>query len=102
MDAAYRIKAYSLSDSRKRGDLGEAIKSTLIAGNTPSQGQLDDFAYQYAAIGGKSEEFNSWMMQLYNTANTSQANEISRSLNWPFSKNMQLIMWGYELNDFTN
>jgi len=101
-DKAYRIKSYALSDSRKRNNLGETIKSTIIAGQQPSRDQVEDFAFQYAALGGKSEEFHSWMMQLYTTANTSQANELRRSLNSPFSKNMQLIMGGYELNDFTN
>jgi len=102
MDAAYRAKSYGIMDSTRRSDLGEAIKSTLIAGNNPTQEQIEDFTYQYAAIGGKPEEFNSWMMQLYTTANTSQSNEIRRSLNSPFSKHMQTIMGGYELRDFSN
>jgi len=102
IDAAYRFKAYALSDSGKRASLGESIKSTVIAGQSPTQEQIENFTEQYVKLGGKQVEFNQWMFQLYKAANTSQANILRAKLNSPFSKNMQIIMGGYELKDFSN
>lgn len=102
IDAAYRFKAYALSDARKKSKLGSAIKSTIIAGQSPSQEQIESFTESYVKLGGKQIEFNQWMLQLYKTANTSQANALRDNLNSPFSKSMQLIMGGFELKDFEN
>ena len=100
VDATYRFKAYASADSKKRTILGEAIKSTMLAGQDPSQDQIEGFAEEYAARGGRSEEFSSWMTQLYRTANTSQANKIQQSLTSPFTESMQRLMGGVELTDF--
>jgi hypothetical protein len=99
-DATYRYKAYALQESGKRATLGDAIKTTMIGGQTPTQEQIESFAESYAASGGRASEFNSWFTQLYKDANLSQANQIARSLNSPFSKSMQQIMGGAELRDF--
>jgi len=101
LDAAFRFKAYGLVDSRRRHALGEAMKTTMIAGAEPSTEQIESFAQQYAELGGKSEQFNSWYLQLYKTANLSQANKLSQDLNGKFSTGMQKIMGGMELRDFT-
>jgi hypothetical protein len=102
IDAAYRFKAYAAKDYDARQDLGRAIKSTMIAGNEPTQEQIENFAQRYVEVGGKQNEFNQWMMQQYKNANTSQVNELQRSLNSPFAQSMQQIMGGYMLNDFVN
>lgn len=102
LDATYRFKAYGLRDSKARTLLGESIKSTMLAGKEPSQEQIEGFAEEYVSRGGRIEEFNSWMSQLYKTANISQANKIQQSLNSPFSKSMQRLMGGEELEDFTD
>ena len=101
LDATYRYKAYGLEDEAQRQVLGEAIKSTLIAGKNPSQEQIEEFAMKYTESGGRQEEFNRWFTQLYKTANLSQATEIQNSLRSPFTESMQLIMGGRELRDFT-
>jgi len=100
IDATFRLTSYGLKDSRKRQALGEAIKTTLIAGQDPTQEQIEGFAESYAATGGKQEQFNSWMGNLYKTANVSQANKIQDGLGSNFSQNMQEIMGGYRLKDF--
>jgi len=100
IDTAFRLKSYGMVDTQRRNKLGEVIKTTLIAGGKPSTKQIEDFAEQYAALGGKQQEFNKWMLQLYKTANTSQANKLQKDLNSPFSQSMQRIMGGYELKDF--
>lgn len=100
IDAAYRMRAYDLRDNKRRQLLGESIKSTLIAGKTPTTEQMDNFATQYAELGGKQENFNQWVTQLYKTANLSQVNKIRNDLNSPHSQSMQIIMGGQELGDF--
>ncbi len=101
LDATYRFKAYALKDTKRRQVLGQAIKSTMIAGKDPSQEQIEDFALAYAKTGGRQIEFSKWMTQLYKTANLSQTNKIQQSLTSPFTESMQKIMGGRELRDFT-
>lgn len=102
IDATYRYKAYALKDNKRRQLLGEAIKTTMLAGQTPTSDQIDSFITQYVAGGGRQKEFNSWFGQLYKTANLSQANQIQQDLNSPFSQSMQRLMGGEELRDFSN
>lgn len=101
LDATYRYKSYAAADAKKRMALGQAIKTTLIAGKEPSQDQIESFALKYAELGGTQKEFGAWFTQLYRTANVSQANKIKNNLNSPFSQSMQRIMGGEELEDFT-
>ena len=101
IDATYRFKAYAAADTKSRSVLGEAIKSTMLAGKEPTVEQIENFAEGYAATGGRQEQFNSWFTGLYKQANLSQANEILQSLNSPFTQSMQKLMGGKELRDFT-
>ena len=101
LDATYRFQSYGLKDARKRQILGAAIKSTMLAGNNPTSSQIDKFATEYAAAGGRQEEFAGWFTQLYKQANTSQANEILRNLNSPYNQAMQEIMGGEPVRDFS-
>ncbi|MEY8217469.1 MAG: hypothetical protein RPT13_03910 [SAR324 cluster bacterium] len=101
IDLTYRIAAYKHKDSLKRNKLGAAIKTTMIAGKEPTQEQIEEFAEEYAKVGGRQEQFNQWFGQLYKTANLSQTNKIQQSLNSPFTQSMQKIMGGRELRDFT-
>jgi hypothetical protein len=101
IDATYRYKAYALKDSKRRQRLGQAIKSSMIAGQEPSSDDIDSFITSYVAGGGRQKEFNQWFGQLYKTANLSQANKIQQDLNGPFSQSMQRLMGGEELRDFT-
>lgn len=101
LDATYRFKAYASKDRVKRQILGEAIKSTMLAGADPSQDQIEDFIQGYVERGGRQEEFNQWFTQLYKTANNSQANKLQQSLTSPFSQSMQRLMGGELLGDFS-
>jgi len=102
LDSMYRHLAYEAADSKKRQVLGEAIKTTMLAGKDPSLEQVEGFAAEYAATGGRQEEFSKWMVQLNKTANVSQTNKLRDNLSSPFSQSMQVIMGGRELKDFTN
>jgi hypothetical protein len=101
IDATYRFKSYAALDSKRRNKLGAAIKTTLIAGQDPSQDQIESFALDYAKMGGRQEEFGKWFTQLYKTANVSQANALQQNLKSPFSQSMQAIMGGERLQDFS-
>jgi hypothetical protein len=101
LDATYRFQTYGLKDARKRHLLGTAIKSTVLAGNNPTSEQINKFAFDYAAIGGRQEEFAGWFTQLYKEANSSQANEILLNLNSPYNQAMQEIMGGEPVRDFS-
>ena len=76
--------------------LAETIKGTLIQGNQATEEQLVSFAQKYAESGGKQKGFNQYMMDLYRSANTSQAEQIQGSLSNPFSYKVQLLMGGDE------
>jgi hypothetical protein len=76
--------------------LAETIKGTLIQGNQATEEQLVSFAQKYAEAGGKQKGFNQYMMDLYRSANTSQAEQIQGSLSNPFSYKVQLLMGGEE------
>jgi len=101
IDATYRYQAYEAKDGKARMALGQAIKSTMIAGQNPTQDQINNFAEDYAKIGGRQKDFSRWFTQLYKTANLSQAAEIQKSLTNPFAESMQLLMGGREVRDFT-
>jgi len=95
-DSMYRVKAYEAARRKDMAGLTETIKGTLIQGNQPSEEQIMQFAKQYAELGGKQKGFNKWMMDLYRSANTSQAEQIQGSLSNPFSYKVQLLMGGDE------
>lgn len=101
MDSLYRNILYTAKDSDKRTALGAAIKTTLISGDDPTQEQIEGFAESYAKAGGRQDKFVGWMSDLYKTANLSQANAIKNGLESPYSKSMQLIMGGEDLQDFS-
>lgn len=102
VDHAYNLEVYGAKDTQRRNALGEAVKTTVIAGGQPTQEQVDSFAYQYAKAGGKQDKFAQFMVQQYKNANTSQVNKLSESLHSPFAQSMQTIMGGMQLRDFNN
>ena len=93
-DAAYRFSSYQASDSANMKTLGEAIKTSLIAGNEPTQEQIQKFTQEYAASGGNQRNFNKFMLANMKSANTSQADAISRNLHKSGAQNFQQIMGG--------
>ncbi len=102
LDALYRKTAYQAKDTSRIQQLGEAVKTTLVKNQTPSEEQVQDFAAKYAASGGRIEHFGRKMIEWTRDANQSQANEIYRSLRSPLNQNMMRIMGGQQLPDFSN
>lgn len=93
-DALFRVKSYQTARQADMQSLAEKVKLSLIQGNEPSSDALNNFAEQYAKLGGKQAGFNKWMMSLYKNANVSQAEQLQASLTNPFAYKMQLLMGG--------
>jgi len=101
-DAYHRVTVYDAANRKKMNLLGESIKVTVAAGNIPSPEEITKFAAEYAAAGGKQEQFNKfWVRQTLN-ANKSKVNSMIDNANTPGSRYMQKIMGGYSLSDFNN
>ena len=95
-DALFRVKSYEAARRSKQAALAERVKATLIQGNEPTTEQIEEFAADYAKMGGKQKEFNKWMMDMYKNANTPQSEKIAESLSNPYAYKMQLLMGGEE------
>jgi hypothetical protein len=95
-DAMFRVRTYEARRREKLLSLGEKVKGTLIQGNQPTDEQINQFAEEYAKLGGKQKQFNKWMMEMYKNANTAQAEKLAESLNNPYSYKIQLLMGGGE------
>jgi hypothetical protein len=93
-DAVYRIRAYAAVDRERKLRLAEAVKLETVMGQVPSEEQVAQFAERYAALGGKSSQFNKWMLEQYKNANTSQAQQIHAQLNNPLTQKLQVLMGG--------
>jgi hypothetical protein len=94
-DRVYGITAYEAADRKKKKDLAETIKSTVIGNNNqPDENSVEQFAAAYAKLGGKQSSFNKYMMEQYTKANTSQASIISSNLKSPMSYKIQQLMGG--------
>jgi len=93
-DALFRVNYYESSRRQQLQGLAEAVKSTMLAGTSPSDTQVNQFAEKYVSLGGKQANFNKWMMDLYKGANVSQAKQLEASLRNPYAYKMQLLMGG--------
>ena len=93
-DAIYRLMAYQAKDTALRSSLGEAIRSVVTGGGSPTSEQLAEFQEAYARAGGKQEEFSKWYTQQLRAATTSQANKLIQSSKGADSEYMQNIMGG--------
>lgn len=58
LDDFYRKKAFKAADLEASKEVGNAIKLTLLSGNTPTQAQYAEFAQEYEERGGTLEAFN--------------------------------------------
>lgn len=93
-DAVFRINAYKAVDTARIQNLAQAVKTSGIAGGTLDGDQVSTFAAKYAALGGKQQNFNKWMINEIKSANTNKANAIMQNLKSPYAQKMQQIMGG--------
>jgi hypothetical protein len=95
-DAVYRVNAYKAVDAQRMQGLALAVKTAGIGNGSVNMDpeSVDKFAARYAALGGKQQNFNKFMIKEIKSANTNQANAIMTALKNPMSQNMQAIMGG--------
>ena len=100
-DEAFRQVAYKAREHEQTTQLGEVIKSRLVANQVPSHEEVLDFQKEYIKIGGSQEGFNKYWMNLTKDANVSQGNRLAEHLKTPEGQKMQLLMGGRKANDFS-
>jgi len=93
-DGVNRIHAYQQADHDKLNALSEAVKTSSMSGLTPDGQQMGQFASEYAASGGKQQNFNKWVLNEMKNANTNEAQKITRQLQNPFAQKVQVLMGG--------
>lgn len=102
IDYGFRKTAYQMADQSRLAQFGEVMKSQVIGGHPITEDMTHKFLADYVHAGGKQENWNKYMLDIYKKANTSQANDIAKHLNTPYGKSMQELMGGRYLKDFTN
>lgn len=98
-DGLFRVQAYQQSRTQAMNNLNEAIKTTGIQGNTPDASSVNKFVAEFAAAGGKQDQFNKHMMKMILDANTPRADQITSQLANPFNQKMQILMGGRRSDD---
>lgn len=101
MDAMYRNTLYKAKDTTRLQQLGEAVKSTMYAGQAPSSEQIQDFMHRYSAAGGNIEQFNKKLWEWSVEANASVANKVFKNLQNPLNQQLMIQMGGKPLPDYT-
>jgi hypothetical protein len=93
-DKVFRIHSYNAYDHAKLQNLAEAVKTSNINGQVMDDSQVAGFAREYAQSGGRSVNFNRFMVNEIKSANTSEAEKITRNLKSPYAQGMQGLMGG--------
>lgn len=101
-DTVFRFTQYQAADRAKQEKLAQAVRTTTIAGNNPTEDQVVKFAEAYASGGGKQQQFNQFFVKQFKEANVSRANKIIEGLKLPQAQQMQIIMGGSEGIDGRN
>jgi hypothetical protein len=99
IDTFYRNAAYTDYDNRTRERLGQAVKTTMYAGQNPTEEQVMSFMSDYTAAGGDPKNFNRWLMKENKNANSSNLNRLKYHINSPQGRRQAQIM-GADTDDF--
>lgn len=99
----FRINAYAEKDRLRREKLGSTLKGIIMSGEEIGDDTVGEFARQYVEQGGKATGFNSWWMNQYKNATQTQAQQMIRKLDDPYSRRMMEVMGGRDsLNTLDN
>ena len=93
----YNLKAYQAKDREKMDVLRKAVKQSVIQGGVLEEEQYGKFAEEYMKAGGKSKNFNKWVMEQYTAANTPAAEKLAGQLSNPYSQRMQEFLRGRQI-----
>ena len=102
LDQYERTLAYRKQDIDTINSLGQAVKTTMYAGKSPSADQVNSFMNQYVNAGGNPKGFNRWMMNMNKGANQSQINALAQHVNSRSGQQMQSMLGGDVIPDFWN
>ena len=99
-DGVFRIKGYQEYDREKKKKLAEVVKTSVIAGNIPSEDDVLAFTAAYAEAGGKQKDFNKFMLNQIKAVSNNEATRIIQKLQNPYAYKMQLLMGNGEIGEF--
>lgn len=102
MDAAFRVTAYRAKDSAAITQLGAAVKTAMYNGQSPTEEQTMQFMGEYAARGGRIENFGKHMVSWMRDANIPVANAMAQQLGTSGGQYMQKVMGGVQLQGFNS
>ncbi|HEY9664811.1 MAG TPA: hypothetical protein V6C65_40750, partial [Allocoleopsis sp.] len=97
----YRQKDYDAMTREKLESLGTAVKTKLSDGQMPDDDELHSFMANYAKAGGRIENFHSAMQRWMIDANKSLINQMASKLSSPGGRNMQMLMGGQMMEDYS-
>lgn len=95
-DLYYRAQVYSAANSDKMSRLSSALKTTLIAGKTPEEDQIVEFAMKYVKMGGKQEDFNKFFLRQMISANEQQIDRMTKTIKSPTMQRLQRQLGGVD------
>lgn len=100
LNQLYRNKTYQAMDRQKLETLGQAVKTKLGNNQMPSSDELEEVMQKYTNAGGRQETFSSSLQRWMKDSNTSIVNQVSANMGNPYSKKMQMLMGGEQLQDY--
>lgn len=96
----YRINAYKAADRDRMEFLGERVKSYLYKNQMPPEDVMDDFMKDYAAAGGRLENFNAALQRWMKDANRSTVEKMRAKMQSSYGQRLSEIMGGEQLEDY--
>lgn len=100
LNALFRLEAYKAKDAARLEFLGQAVKTKLRDGETPTTEEMQDFLSAYTSIGGRAENYSRALQRWQRDANTSVVNQLMYFHETPQAQRMLEIMEGAALQDF--
>jgi hypothetical protein len=101
MDGMYRTNLYTAKNTARITELGEAVKTKMYNGQQPTEEEVEGFARNFASRGGDINTFAQHMHKWSTDANVSIANQVYQHLGRPVNQQLQIMMGGTQLPDFS-
>lgn len=93
-DFYFRLKVYQAQDRQKLENIRDAVRKSVIQGNTLEGDQYGKFLEEYLKAGGKAKGFNKWIMKQYTEANVPATQKLAAQLGTPYAQRMQEFLRG--------
>lgn len=102
LNTLFRNQAFQAADRDRTEFLGERVKSYLYKNQFPPDEVIDGFMKDYAASGGRVENFNHAMQAWAKDANTSVVEKMRTKLQSSYGQRLNEIMGSTPLPDYRN